>query len=66
MAAGTKPIEQERATATVVLELNLGAEPMSGSLTEADGPARNFEGWLELVSMLESIRKQVSDQRRDS
>lgn len=37
------------------LELDQGSEPISGRLAAADGPAEEFQGWLELAAALERL-----------
>jgi hypothetical protein len=50
---------------TVVLELDRGGERISGIARNEGEPGQSFSGWLELTSLLESIRNQKSAQRRD-
>lgn len=42
----------EHRTATVTIEFRLGADPIAGSLLDADGEPHRFAGWLELTSLL--------------
>jgi hypothetical protein len=42
---------------TLVIELDLGAEPIAGRVLEAGSPARPFTGWMALVSAVEDARE---------
>jgi hypothetical protein len=43
-------------SARLVLEIELGREPISGSLIDSGGVLRAYHGWMELASLLESER----------
>ena len=40
----------------VWIEIDPGAEPISGVIHRGSEPARPFDGWLELVALLEAER----------
>jgi hypothetical protein len=49
--------EQQRpGTATLTLELDLGADPIGGWLTGEASGARPFSSWIDLMAALESAR----------
>jgi hypothetical protein len=37
---------------TLVLELDVGATPISGALQDDRGRSRSFQGWLDLADLL--------------
>jgi hypothetical protein len=39
------------------LSIDIGSEPISGSVAMGDGAAREFCGWIELVATIESARE---------
>jgi hypothetical protein len=39
------------------IEIDPAAEPISGLVHRGPEPARRFEGWLELVALLETERR---------
>jgi hypothetical protein len=43
--------------ARVVLDLDIGADPPTGTLRGENGTEREFSGWLELAKMLEQLRQ---------
>jgi hypothetical protein len=43
-------------TATATIELALGVEAPKGVLTDGDGRARRFNGWIELAAAIEDWR----------
>lgn len=54
-----RQVGQETATSCrelrIVLELDLGVDPISGRI-RADGEPAAFDGWLQLVAALEAMR----------
>ena len=42
------------------IEIDPAAEPISGVVHHGSEPARRFDGWLELVALLETERRPVS------
>ena len=46
----------EANTVQVRLELKVGSEPISGCIAAPAVAARDFWGWLELISALEDVR----------
>jgi len=40
----------------VDLELDVNAEPIRGAVRVGSAPAREFSGWIALISALESLR----------
>ena len=43
------------------LSIDIGSEPISGSVAMGDGAAREFCGWIELVATIESARGNHSE-----
>jgi hypothetical protein len=43
----------------ITLELEAGADPIRGSIEQADGSRRRFWGWLELI---EELRRVAADE----
>jgi hypothetical protein len=43
-------------TATATIELSLGVQPPKGVLTDGQGRARRFSGWIELAAAIEDWR----------
>jgi hypothetical protein len=43
-------------TARLTLELDIDAQPVSGQLQLDGSIARDFDGWLELTSLIETAR----------
>ena len=41
------------ATRQITLDLEIGSEPIAGWLSDTDGEAVRFAGWLELAAALE-------------
>jgi hypothetical protein len=50
------PRMNEGPTATATLELSLGAQAPEGVLTDGEGGARRFSGWIELAAAIEDWR----------
>jgi hypothetical protein len=48
----------------VSVELEAGAEPVSGTVQVEDGPARPFIGWIELARAIERARE-LADPEKD-
>ena len=46
--------------AEMQLSIDIGSEPISGSVSLGDGAAREFCGWIELVATIESARETSS------
>jgi hypothetical protein len=46
----------DRATDRLWIEIDPGAEPISGVVHHGSEPSRRFDGWLELVAVLETER----------
>lgn len=45
-----------RRAAEMQLSIEIGSEPISGSVSMGDGAAHEFCGWIELVATIESAR----------
>lgn len=43
------------------LSIDIGSEPISGSVSLGDGATREFSGWIELVATIESARDTDSE-----
>jgi hypothetical protein len=41
----------------LVLELDPGAEPIHGTITDGGGRVREYVGWLALISALDELRQ---------
>jgi hypothetical protein len=41
----------------VIVRIDLDADPITGSLTTADGALRRFSGWIALAAALEAVRE---------
>jgi hypothetical protein len=54
---------QESRSVRVVLELDPEGETIQGSLSDALKGHRPFQGWLELASALEAVRKAREEPR---
>ena len=39
------------------IEVDLGAKSIAGAVHSGDDPVRPFDGWLELVALLETARR---------
>jgi hypothetical protein len=48
--------EQTRNHARFTIDLAIGEQPISGTISRADGDIHPFRGWLELTTKLEQIR----------
>jgi hypothetical protein len=46
----------DRATDRLWIEIDPAAQPISGLVHHGSEPIRRFEGWLELVALLETER----------
>jgi hypothetical protein len=46
----------------LILWIDLDSEPITGSLTSADGATRGFSGWIALAAALETIRTEPPQQ----
>ena len=58
--AGARPGGDDRSVTVrreLLLELDDHSEPISGTVRTADGSARPFVGYAELVSELEALRR---------
>ncbi len=42
--------------AELQLSIEIGSDPISGSVTVAGGAPQKFTGWIELVAAIESVR----------
>ena len=51
----------DRAGERVWIEVDLAADPITGLVHSGDDRARPFDGWLELVALLEAAREPTSD-----
>jgi hypothetical protein len=52
-------------TATATIELSLGVHPPKGVLTDGQGRARRFSGWIELAAAIEDWRTASSQPHPD-
>jgi hypothetical protein len=52
---------REATPASVWIEVDVEAASIAGVLHRGDDPVRRFDGWLELVAMLEDLRRPGSD-----
>jgi hypothetical protein len=43
----------------LTLRINLETDPITGSLSSAQGPNRRFAGWIGLAAALEAIRTEL-------
>jgi hypothetical protein len=50
-----------RRAAEMQLSIDIGSEPISGSVSLGGGATREFSGWIELVATIESARGTESD-----
>ena len=57
-------MNQRPQTTSATIELDAGTEAPTGSLTDGDGQARRFSGWIELAAAIEDWR--ISAARADS
>jgi hypothetical protein len=48
--------EVTRRAAKMQLSIEIGSEPISGSVSVGGGSAQEFCGWIELVATIESAR----------
>jgi hypothetical protein len=51
-------------TTSATIELDLGTEAPTGALTDEQGQARRFSGWIELAAAIEDWRTSIT--RADS
>jgi hypothetical protein len=49
-------MSSEHSEIRLILHVDLYADPITGSLTRADGGRRPFSGWISLVAALNAIR----------
>jgi hypothetical protein len=50
----------------VELDVEVGSDPIRGSLrTWPDAPARHFQGWIELASVLDALVNAADDRPRE-
>lgn len=54
---GVIMLAMTRRAAEMQLSIDIGSEPISGSVSMGDGAAREFCGWIELVATIESARE---------
>jgi hypothetical protein len=47
---------RERVPAHLWIEIDVGATSIAGAVHHGSDPVRPFDGWLELVALLESAR----------
>jgi hypothetical protein len=50
--------------AEMQLSIDIGSEPISGSVSMGDGASREFSGWIELVATIESARGTDSESNK--
>jgi hypothetical protein len=50
----------ERHEIRLVLDIDLDADPITGSIRPADGAARRFSGWISLAAALQTIRADLT------
>ncbi len=53
------------APVTLSLELDPSSEPISGSLKDAQGERRSFQGWMELALALEALMQAARSSRSE-
>ena len=46
----------DRGNARVQLSIELGSDPIRGSVSARDDEPRTFSGWIELVAAIEDVR----------
>jgi len=49
-------MNQRPQTTSATIELDLGSQAPTGVLTDAQGAARRFDGWIELAAAIEDWR----------
>ena len=54
-------MSSEPATDRLWIEIDPAAEPISGVIHRGSEPGRRFDGWLELVALLETERHSGDD-----
>jgi hypothetical protein len=47
-----------RRSAQLELSIDIGSEPITGSLIVGSGQSQSFAGWMELVAAIEAVRDQ--------
>lgn len=47
----------ETGTAHLRLAIDVDSDPISGSVSNGTGGSRPFSGWIELVSVIEAVRR---------
>jgi hypothetical protein len=45
-------------SAQLELSIDVGSEPITGSVVVGSGQPRSFAGWMELVAAIEAVRDQ--------
>jgi hypothetical protein len=53
----------EPASASIVITLDLGPEPIHGVIEDGRGATTEFTGWLELMSVIANLRVPTTDDR---
>jgi hypothetical protein len=51
-------------SAQLQLSIELGSDPISGSVAPVAGEARRFSGWIELVAAIEDARASSTGQTK--
>jgi hypothetical protein len=54
-------LNMTRRAAEMQLSIDIGSEPISGSVSMGDGATQEFSGWIELVATIESARGNESE-----
>ncbi|HTX30233.1 MAG TPA: hypothetical protein VMD09_02555 [Solirubrobacteraceae bacterium] len=49
-------LNMTRRAAEMQLSIDIGSEPITGSVSLGDGASHEFSGWIELVATIESAR----------
>jgi hypothetical protein len=52
---------REKTPARVWIEVDVESASIAGVLHRGDGPVRPFDGWLELVALLEDLRQPAAN-----
>lgn len=58
--ADDRLVPAQRTEIRVVLDIDLDADPITGSLCPAIGPPRRFSGWIALAAALQAIRAETA------
>jgi hypothetical protein len=48
---------------TIVVSLDLAAEPIHGSIDDGSSASVEFTGWLELMSAIRTLQAQAAERR---